>query len=132
MPLTAKGKRILEVMKAEYGPKKGEEVFYASKNAGTITGVERMPRKKAKKKTTRKKTTRRKNPVAFQIAAYSPTGKRVTYYDGVSFTPKRIDSATWSNKTKAFNTAKRCGRKCVVAQTTTPASRIKAALTGKV
>jgi hypothetical protein len=27
-------------MKKQYGEKKGEEVFYASKNAGTITGVD--------------------------------------------------------------------------------------------
>lgn len=44
-PLTAKGEKIMEAMKRPpseggYGPKKGEEVFYASKNKGTITGVE--------------------------------------------------------------------------------------------
>ncbi len=27
-------------MESEYGAKKGEQVFYASKNAGKITGVE--------------------------------------------------------------------------------------------
>lgn len=40
MPLTAKGNEILAAMKKEYGDKKGEEVFYASKNAGKITGVD--------------------------------------------------------------------------------------------
>lgn len=31
-------------MESEYGPKKGEEVFYASRNKGTIAGVdEQMP-----------------------------------------------------------------------------------------
>ena len=40
MPLTAKGEEILSAMKQEYGAEKGEEVFYASKNAGTITGVD--------------------------------------------------------------------------------------------
>lgn len=40
-PLTAKGKTILAAMKREYGAKKGTQVFYASKNKGTITGVER-------------------------------------------------------------------------------------------
>jgi hypothetical protein len=40
MPLTAKGKEILKTMIEEYGSeKKGKEVFYASANAGTITGV---------------------------------------------------------------------------------------------
>lgn len=45
MPLTSKGEKILHNMekpKSEggYGPKKGESVFYASKNKGTIKGVE--------------------------------------------------------------------------------------------
>lgn len=39
--LTKKGKKIMRSMKEEYGPKKGEEVFYASRNKGTISGVER-------------------------------------------------------------------------------------------
>jgi hypothetical protein len=39
MPLTPKGEKILENMEQEYGEKKGEQVFYASANKGTITGV---------------------------------------------------------------------------------------------
>lgn len=39
MPLTPKGRRILASMKAQYGSDKGERVFYASANKGTITGV---------------------------------------------------------------------------------------------
>ena len=34
MPLTDKGKKIMKSMKKEYGKKKGEQVFYASKNKG--------------------------------------------------------------------------------------------------
>lgn len=41
MPLSKKGHKILESMKEEYGIKKGEEVFYASINAGKITGAEK-------------------------------------------------------------------------------------------
>ncbi len=40
MPLTAKGEEILAAMKKEYGEEAGERVFNASKNAGTITGVD--------------------------------------------------------------------------------------------
>jgi hypothetical protein len=40
MPLTAKGEEIKSAMEKQYGAEKGEEVFYASKNAGTITGVD--------------------------------------------------------------------------------------------
>lgn len=40
MPLTAKGEKIEAAMEKQYGAKKGESVFYASRNAGTITGVD--------------------------------------------------------------------------------------------
>ena len=40
MPLTKKGKKIMRAMRAQYGSKKGKKVFYASKNKGTIKGVE--------------------------------------------------------------------------------------------
>lgn len=45
MPLNAKGKKILAAMRKEYGSERGEKIFYASENKGTITGV------KKKKKT---------------------------------------------------------------------------------
>jgi hypothetical protein len=44
MPLTEKGQKIKSAMVEKYGAKKGEEVFYASKNAGKITGVDRADR----------------------------------------------------------------------------------------
>jgi hypothetical protein len=40
MPLTDKGEKIKSAMTKEYGPKKGEEVLYASKNKGTISGID--------------------------------------------------------------------------------------------
>jgi hypothetical protein len=40
MPLTDKGDKIMGSMKSEYGPEKGKSVFYASKNAGKISGVD--------------------------------------------------------------------------------------------
>ena len=42
MPLTNTGKKILNNMKRKYGPGKAQRVFYASKNAGKITGVDRL------------------------------------------------------------------------------------------
>lgn len=42
MPLTEKGREIKKAMQKEYGEEKGEEVFYASANKGTITGVHDM------------------------------------------------------------------------------------------
>ena len=41
MPLTKKGEKIKGAMQAEYGEEKGEGVFYASRNKGTITGVDK-------------------------------------------------------------------------------------------
>jgi hypothetical protein len=44
-PLTKKGKKVMKSMKKTYG-KKAERVFYASRNAGKITGVDPKSRKK--------------------------------------------------------------------------------------
>jgi hypothetical protein len=40
MPLTKKGNKIMGAMTSEYGAKKGKSVFYASRNAGKIKGVD--------------------------------------------------------------------------------------------
>ena len=41
MPLTEKGKKIKSAMINEYGKKKGERVFYASENKGSIKGIKK-------------------------------------------------------------------------------------------
>ena len=41
MPLNEKGKKIMKSMKKQYGKKKGEKIFYASKNKGVIKGVKK-------------------------------------------------------------------------------------------
>ena len=46
MPLTTKGKKIMKSMKKQYGKNEGEKVFYASRNKGTINGVERASKGK--------------------------------------------------------------------------------------
>lgn len=46
MPLTKKGKKIKSAMSSTYGKKKGEDVFYASQNKGTIKGTHKAKRKK--------------------------------------------------------------------------------------
>jgi hypothetical protein len=40
MPKTKKGKKIMRSMTKTYGKKKAEKVFYASRNAGKIKGVD--------------------------------------------------------------------------------------------
>ena len=44
--MTKKGGKIMTAMKKQYGEEKGKEVFYASKNAGKISGVEGKPKDK--------------------------------------------------------------------------------------
>lgn len=45
MPKTKKGQKIMRSMKKTYGNKAGERVFHASKNKGTIKGVDRKQKK---------------------------------------------------------------------------------------
>jgi hypothetical protein len=40
MPLTKKGKKIMSSMRKSYGVKKAKQIFYASRNAGCIKGVD--------------------------------------------------------------------------------------------
>lgn len=47
MPLTKKGSKILSSMIKTYGSKKGESVFYASKNSGKIKDVEGKKKKRS-------------------------------------------------------------------------------------
>lgn len=61
MPLTEKGEKIKAAMKKHYGGKKGEQVFYASENKGSIGGVAKKDRaKKIKKARTKKHTSKDK------------------------------------------------------------------------
>lgn len=59
MPLTKKGKKIKRKMREEYGPDKGDEVFYASQNKGTIKGTHKK-NKYAKKKKAKAKAKRKR------------------------------------------------------------------------
>jgi hypothetical protein len=42
MPLSRKGRKIKQQMESEYGKKKGDQVFYASENKGTINVTNRQ------------------------------------------------------------------------------------------
>jgi len=51
MPLTPKGTKIKRAMQKEYGEKKGERVFYASAQKGTIKGADpRIDRQRQKRR----------------------------------------------------------------------------------
>ena len=49
MPLTTKGKKVKAAMKKQYGKDKGERVFYAAENKGTVRGLAKK-RKPVRKK----------------------------------------------------------------------------------
>ena len=51
MPLNEKGRKIMKSMKNQYGKKRGEQVFYASKNKGVIKGVEKKKKRSKNAKT---------------------------------------------------------------------------------
>jgi hypothetical protein len=51
MPLNEKGKKIMRSMRKQYGKKRGETIFYASKNKGTIKGVEKRKTRSKNAKT---------------------------------------------------------------------------------
>ena len=51
MPLNKKGRKIMSSMKEQYGKKRGEQVFYASKNKGVIKGVEKRKTRRKNAKT---------------------------------------------------------------------------------
>lgn len=46
MPLTAKGKKTKAAMQKQYGKERGERVFYAAENKGSIKGVTKKGKKK--------------------------------------------------------------------------------------
>jgi len=48
MPLTKKGQKIKRAMTKKYGKERGERIFYASENKGTLEGVAVNERKKKK------------------------------------------------------------------------------------
>ena len=50
MPLNKKGKKIKKAMEKSYGKKKGDSVFYASENKGSIKGVTKGGKKGGKAK----------------------------------------------------------------------------------
>ena len=47
MPLATKGSKIKKAMVSQYGKEKGEDVFYAAANKGTIKGVAKGQKLKA-------------------------------------------------------------------------------------
>jgi hypothetical protein len=45
MPFTAKGRKVINHLRKEYGQKRGTSVFYAMINKGKLSGAERKGHK---------------------------------------------------------------------------------------
>lgn len=41
MPLTAKGKKMKRAMQKQYGPERGERIFYATEAKGEVKGIKK-------------------------------------------------------------------------------------------
>jgi hypothetical protein len=46
MPLTKKGKKVKAAMEKQYGKKRGDRVFYATENKGSVKGLTKKRKKK--------------------------------------------------------------------------------------
>ena len=97
MPLTDKGKKIMQTMKRTYGGKKGEEVFYATANAGKITGVEEKAkggriRKAGKSSRPKKKSKSRVN----EAGNYTKPGMRKRLFNRIKAGGKGGRPGQWS------------------------------------
>ena len=97
MPLTKKGKDIMQSMKRTYGGKKGEQVFYATANAGKIRDVEEKAkggkvRKASKSSKPKKKSKSRVN----EAGNYTKPGMRKRIFNRIKAGGKGGRPGQWS------------------------------------
>jgi hypothetical protein len=97
MPLTQKGKDIMQSMKRTYGGRKGEQVFYATANAGKITGVEEKAkggrvRKAGKSSKPKAKSKSRVN----EAGNYTKPGMRKRLFERIKAGSKGGKPGQWS------------------------------------
>jgi len=100
MPLTTKGTKIKSTMKKQYGEKKGEQVFYAAANKGTVKDVEKKQefkkggsvRKTSKSKVTKKKSKSRVN----EAGNYTKPALRKRLFEKIKAGSKGGAAGQWS------------------------------------
>ena len=100
MPLTTKGTKIKSAMKKKYGEKKGEQVFYAAANKGTVKDVEKKQefkkggsvRKTSKSKVTKKKSKSRVN----EAGNYTKPALRKRLFEKIKAGSKGGAPGQWS------------------------------------
>jgi hypothetical protein len=100
MPLTTKGKKIKSAMTKKYGENKGEEIFYASANKGTIKGVEKKQELKkggAVRKTRKSKVTKKKSKSRVNEAGnYTKPALRKRLFEKIKAGSKGGKPGQWS------------------------------------
>jgi hypothetical protein len=100
MPLTEKGKKIMSSMQRTYGGRKGEQVFYATANAGKIEGVEKEQelkkggrvRKASKSSKPKAKSKSRVN----EAGNYTKPGMRKRLFERIKAGSKGGKPGQWS------------------------------------
>jgi hypothetical protein len=100
MPLTTKGSKIKSAMTKKYGEKKGEQVFYASANKGTIKGVEKKQELKkggAVRKTSSKKKSKAKSKSRVNEAGnYTKPALRKRLFEKIKAGTRGGKAGQWS------------------------------------
>tara|TARA_E500000178_G_C16759495_1_gene634110 strand:+ start:270 stop:623 length:354 start_codon:yes stop_codon:yes gene_type:complete len=97
MPLTDKGKNIMSSMQRTYGGKKGEQVFYATRNAGKITDVEAKAKggKAGKTRKSSKPKAKSKSRVN-EAGNYTKPGLRKRIFNRIKAGSKGGKPGQWS------------------------------------
>ena len=97
MPLTSKGKDIMQSMKRTYGGKKGEQVFYATANAGKIAGVEEKAKGGRVRKTSKPSKPKAKSKSRVNEAGnYTKPGMRKRLFERIKAGSKGGKPGQWS------------------------------------
>ena len=97
MPLTKKGQKIKSAMTKTYGSKRGEQVFYASANAGKITGVEKKAKGGSVGKTRKPSKSKAKSKSRVNEAGnYTKPSLRKRLFEKIKAGSKGGKAGQWS------------------------------------
>jgi Na+/glutamate symporter len=100
MPLTAKGQKIKSAMTKKYGEKKGEDIFYASAQKGTIEGVakgKKLAKGGAVRKTSKPKKSKTKSKSRVNEAGnYTKPAMRKRLFEKIKAGSKGGKPGQWS------------------------------------
>lgn len=97
MPLTTKGQKIMSSMKRTYGGKKGEQVFYATANAGKIKNVEEKAKGGRVRKTSKSSKSKTKSKSRVNEAGnYTKPSMRKALFNRIKAGGKGGRPGQWS------------------------------------